>query len=395
MPLQLGQVVERIGVIQLAGVDQAHEQIADAGSVLGLVEQRILAVQNRFLQGPLADVVVQRSTRLTQEQSQLLPVPQHVLDGATEGRIGLCQLLVQLPFQPIVQLLHRRPALLPMPLQPRARAIAGAPGRWHRCGKPRRALRAGSGIAQENDRTRRRIAAGHGPGSGPESSAARPAGCGTVRRTSGSAAASFRSTELEHPGQILTRVLAAAKEQGHPVTVAQRDHARSEQAGALVGVGPVAIGTGLGFWPAALSHQFQDFDRGVIVVQHVALGRLPDQLRKGRSNVGGDRTHDVPLGRGRQRNLQMPLQAFEAVERQSAAVLQEPDHAAGRGIVLSVARVLRRWGGEHLAAQMATQFLQLVDRRRQRGVPRDPHHHARRFVVNGAFAAGRTGVAGR
>jgi hypothetical protein len=34
VPLQLGQVVERVGVVQLAGVDQAHEQVADAGAVL-------------------------------------------------------------------------------------------------------------------------------------------------------------------------------------------------------------------------------------------------------------------------------------------------------------------------------------------------------------------------
>src|ERR1022692_3413136 len=31
VPLQLVQIVERIGAIQLAGVDQAHEQIADTG----------------------------------------------------------------------------------------------------------------------------------------------------------------------------------------------------------------------------------------------------------------------------------------------------------------------------------------------------------------------------
>ena len=30
VPLQLGQVVERVGLFQLAGVDQAHEQVADA-----------------------------------------------------------------------------------------------------------------------------------------------------------------------------------------------------------------------------------------------------------------------------------------------------------------------------------------------------------------------------
>ncbi len=147
--------------------------------------------------------------------------------------------------------------------------------------------------------------------------------------------------------------------------------------------------------PPRLSHQLQDLDRGVIVVQHVALGRLPDQLVEGRSEVGRDCRHDVPLGRGRQRNPQIPLQAFEAVERQSAAVFQKPDHGAGRGIVLLAARFFRRGGGEYFAAQVATQFLQPVNLRRHRRLPADPHHHARSLVVDGALTAGGTGVAGR
>jgi hypothetical protein len=40
-------------------VDQAQEEIPDSGAVLVLVEQRVLAVQNDFLEPPLANVVVQ------------------------------------------------------------------------------------------------------------------------------------------------------------------------------------------------------------------------------------------------------------------------------------------------------------------------------------------------
>ncbi len=57
MPLQLGEVVEGIGSIQLAGVDQAHEQVTGLGAVQRFVEERILAVQNRFLQGTLDDIM--------------------------------------------------------------------------------------------------------------------------------------------------------------------------------------------------------------------------------------------------------------------------------------------------------------------------------------------------
>src|SRR5437763_7283583 len=43
-----------------------------------------------------------------------------------------------------------------------------------------------------------------------------------------------------------------------------------------------------------------------LIVQHLALGRLPDQLLEGGSQVRRHRLHDVPLGRGRQRNPQVP-----------------------------------------------------------------------------------------
>ena len=76
MPLQLGQIVERIGSVQFAGVDQTHEQITDPGAVQRFVEERVLAVQNRFLQGTLDDVVVDRRAWLLKEERQLWPVIQ-------------------------------------------------------------------------------------------------------------------------------------------------------------------------------------------------------------------------------------------------------------------------------------------------------------------------------
>ena len=57
VPLQLGQIVEWIGAIQLARVDQTHEQVTDPGAVQRLIEECVLAVQNGFLQGTLDDVM--------------------------------------------------------------------------------------------------------------------------------------------------------------------------------------------------------------------------------------------------------------------------------------------------------------------------------------------------
>ena len=49
MALDFDQVVEGVGAAQLAGMDQAHEQIADLGAVQGAIKQGILAMQNGSL----------------------------------------------------------------------------------------------------------------------------------------------------------------------------------------------------------------------------------------------------------------------------------------------------------------------------------------------------------
>jgi hypothetical protein len=73
MPLHLSELVEWVGAAQFAGVNQAREQVADGGPILGLVEQRVLPVQNRFLQCSFANVIVQRGSRLPLEQREPLP----------------------------------------------------------------------------------------------------------------------------------------------------------------------------------------------------------------------------------------------------------------------------------------------------------------------------------
>ena len=55
-------------------MDQAHEQIPDLSAVLGFVEQCILAMQNDFLERPLANIIIEWSSRLAQKQRQLPPM---------------------------------------------------------------------------------------------------------------------------------------------------------------------------------------------------------------------------------------------------------------------------------------------------------------------------------
>ena len=71
--LQLGEVVERIDVVEFAGVNQAHEQVSHLRSIPVLVKQRVLAMQDRFLQCPLHQIIVQRCSRFPQKQREFLP----------------------------------------------------------------------------------------------------------------------------------------------------------------------------------------------------------------------------------------------------------------------------------------------------------------------------------
>ena len=48
MAVEFGQVIEGVGVAKFAGVDQAHEEIADMGTVFGFVKQGVFAVKDCF-----------------------------------------------------------------------------------------------------------------------------------------------------------------------------------------------------------------------------------------------------------------------------------------------------------------------------------------------------------
>ena len=55
MSMEVLEVVERIEVVQLARLNQAHVQIADRGAVVRLMEQRTLAMNDGFFQSSFAD----------------------------------------------------------------------------------------------------------------------------------------------------------------------------------------------------------------------------------------------------------------------------------------------------------------------------------------------------
>ena len=74
-----------IGIVQFAGVNEAHVQVAHLSALAGFIEQRIFAVQDGLLQCPLADIVIERGARFAQEQRQRFPVLQQVGDRLAQA----------------------------------------------------------------------------------------------------------------------------------------------------------------------------------------------------------------------------------------------------------------------------------------------------------------------
>lgn len=128
VPLQFGQVVERVGVAQLAGVNQTHEQVAHLRPVQRPIKQGVLPMQNRPLQRSFTKVVVQRGAGLPQKQCQRLPVPEQIRERLPQTRIGLHLPLGKLCLQPVVQRVQDRLTVLLMKAQPFLRRQVGITG---------------------------------------------------------------------------------------------------------------------------------------------------------------------------------------------------------------------------------------------------------------------------
>ena len=99
-------------------MDQAHEEIADMSAVLGFIKESVLAMEDGFLQGSLANIVVQGRPCCMQKQGELVPVILHVHDGLAEAGVRLDQVLIELLLEPIFQVVHQRCTLQAMIVEP-------------------------------------------------------------------------------------------------------------------------------------------------------------------------------------------------------------------------------------------------------------------------------------
>jgi hypothetical protein len=104
--------------------------------------------------------------------------------------------------------------------------------------------------------------------------------------------------------------------------------------------------------------------------------------------------HDLPLRRGGQWNAQCLFQLFQAIKRHSAAILQKRDHCRRGLVVFFRADAFRLRRGEHFAAQIAAQTIQLVHGGRKRRLSHDAYQRPRFFLrINFAFFAAWAGIA--
>ena len=158
-------------------------------------------------------------------------------------------------------------------------------------------------------------------------------------------------------------------------SLSDRHDSRRERAGAFRGIAGLSGLLAL----APLADRLQDLRRGIVVVQHLALSRLPDQLLPGRFDHFRRFLHHLPLRRCRQRDPQALLQLLEPMERHPGPVPQQPDHARRGFIPLARPHPLGGLGREHLAAEVASPTFQFVDSSLQRRLSRDANQDCRLF----------------
>jgi hypothetical protein len=77
----VGQIRERIDVIQLAGLDPGSDGGPMLGASVGTREQRVLPVERNRADGALDGIVVEFDATVIDEARQALPARQSVADG--------------------------------------------------------------------------------------------------------------------------------------------------------------------------------------------------------------------------------------------------------------------------------------------------------------------------
>ena len=173
----------------------------------------------------------------------------------------------------------------------------------------------------------------------------RRVGCGGVAHLD--RPAEFTLPASKHLGQVLPGVVHAREEQGHPVLACLRDEPGGVDALALLRAPGHEVGPG------------QHLHGGVVLVDHIPLGRPGNQFLEGRLQEARRLQGQLPLRSRREGNAQARLQLRQAVEGRACAIPEHGDHARGRLVILFLSHPFRGRSLEHLAAAVAAEAIQL------------------------------------
>ena len=106
MAVELSQIVEWISGGELARVDEAHEDVSHVSAIFGLIEQRVLSMQDRFFQSTFSEIVVEWCSSLSKKQREPIPTVGHVRNGCAQTGVRLDPSLRKLFGEPLLQLIH-------------------------------------------------------------------------------------------------------------------------------------------------------------------------------------------------------------------------------------------------------------------------------------------------
>ena len=139
---------------------------------------------------------------------------------------------------------------------------------------------------------------------------------------------------------------------------------------------------------------FQDPHDRVVVVHHLPLGCLTDQLRLGRGKEARGLEQQLPLGGSWQWDPERELESLDPVHGQARSVTKQAQQSGHAVVILRLAHTSRCRSGGYLAAEVAAPALPFVDTGLERSHAGDPQQDGRLLHgIDLALGAVRAGLA--
>ena len=333
----------------LAGVDEAHKEVAHVGSPGGFKEGGIFPVQSGVLQRSFIDVIVQGGAGYMAKPGEFLPVFEKVFDGLSQLRVGLHLAVFLFGEAPVFELLHHQGAMALVVGQP----LLGTHGPLAREGL----------MAIDDGELLDHIGAFFGEifydlhkvPSGVDQ-AITDDGLQCRRDVSAEGIAHLQGS-FEKGGpfkqeflEVFSRVVPSGHKKGNLSVLPNGNDSRGEDAFAC------------GFVGIAFVEIVENLHGRVIVLKKLSLGCAIHQGFEKRPQEFGAQLHQFPLGGRGQRDTQVFLKLGQSMERNAATVFEHSRDGDDRFALFDLAYLFRRLGRVNGPASTAAEPLALVDR---------------------------------